>query len=510
MNLTFGQTAQGTEVSLLLRLANRHGLIAGATGTGKTVTLQTLAEKMSQAGIPVFLADIKGDLAGLAAKGEASPKITERFQNLKKPLPDWQASPVMFWDVFGEQGHPLRTTMTEMGAPLLGRLLNLNETQSSVLQILFKIADDSGLLLLDLKDLDALIRFAQENLDKLKPQYGHLSPASIGAIQRSLLTLAENGAEKFFGEPALDIHDFMQNDKSGKGYVNILAANKLMQSPVVYSTFLIWMLSELFEQLPEVGDLDKPKLVFFFDEAHLLFKDAPKALLEKIEQVVRLIRSKGVGVYFISQNPLDIPESVLGQLSNRVQHALRAFTPADQKAVKVAAQTMRPNPKFSTEEAITQLAIGEALVSLLDETGSPTVSERVLIWPPCSKVGPLSNEDRTLVIKNSPLAGFYEKTVDRKSAFEIINESKKSAQPQTNVIDDESAEQNAKTSSSETGSALNEILFGSTGPRGGRKAGLVEKAATSAARTVASSIGREIVRGLLGSLTGSSGGRRRR
>ncbi len=505
MELQFAKTLSGKVISLPAALANRHGLIAGATGTGKTITLQVLAEQFSSIGVPVFLADVKGDLSGIAHAGVSSGKMQERLKKLNWPEPQWSGNPAVFWDVFGKSGHPARTTLSEMGPTLLGRLMNLNDTQASVLQVLFKIADESKLLLLDLKDIQALISLVQENLNAFKQEYGHLSPASLGAIQRSLLTLETQGAKNFFAEPALDILDLLQTDSKGKGVVNILAADQLLQSPVVYSTFLLWLLSELFETLPEVGDLEKPKLVFFFDEAHLLFKDSPKAMVEKIEQVVRLIRSKGVGVYFISQNPMDIPDAVLGQLSHRIQHALRAFTPADQKAVKVAAQTLRPNPEFSAEEAITQLGVGEALVSVLDSSGVPTIVERAFIAPPASKIGPLSPEDRKKVIEASALFGHYEKQIDRESAFEIIQAQKGKAaaavEPQT---------QKPIETAEEKSSILNDILFGTTGPRGGRKPGLIEKAATSAVRSAANNVGRELARGLLGSLLGASSPRRRK
>ena len=403
---------------LLPALANRHGLITGATGTGKTVTLQRIAEQLSNVGVPVFLADAKGDLSGLGATGVASDKLKARLE--KMGVTDWQprANPVVFWDVFGEAGHPVRATVSDMGPLLLARLLNLNDTQTGVLQLVFKIADDNGLLLLDLKDLRAMVQHVGENAKSFTTEYGNVSAASVGAIQRGLLTLGEQGGDAFFGEPMLDINDLMQTD-GGKGIVNILAADKLMASPRLYSTFLLWLLSELFEQLPEVGDVDKPKLVFFFDEAHLLFNEAPPALLEKIEQVVRLIRSKGVGVYFVTQNPLDIPDTVLGQLGNRVQHALRAFTPRDQKAVKTAAETLRPNPAFDAAAAITELGVGEALISFLDEKGRPNVVERAFVLPPASRIGPLTAEERQAVIKASLVYGVYEKTLDRESAFEL-------------------------------------------------------------------------------------------
>ncbi|MEI7431204.1 MAG: helicase HerA-like domain-containing protein, partial [Betaproteobacteria bacterium] len=392
--------SQQTELALLPALANRHGLITGATGTGKTITLQVLAERFSSIGVPVFMADVKGDLSGLAMPGSDSPKLRQRLESLG--ISDWQPAkfPAAFWDVTGEQGHPVRATISDMGPILLARLLNLNDTQTGVLQLVFKIADDDGLLLLDLKDLRAMVQHVGEHAKEFTTEYGNVSAASIGAIQRGLLTLGEQGGTAFFGEPMLDIHDLMQTD-DGKGVINILAADKLMSSPRLYSTFLLWLLSELFEQLSEVGDVEKPKLVFFFDEAHLLFNEAPPALLEKIEQVVRLIRSKGVGVYFVTQNPLDVPDSVLGQLGNRVQHALRAFTPRDQKAVKTAAETLRANPAFSAEAAITELGVGEALVSFLDEKGRPTIVERGFILPPASRIGPLSIDERQAVIKGS-------------------------------------------------------------------------------------------------------------
>src|SRR6266576_1286303 len=405
---------------MLPKMANRHGLIAGATGTGKTVTLQTLAENFSARGVPVFMADVKGDLAGLSQLGGNNPKILERAKELKIDDFRGEASPVVFWDVFGEQGHPVRATVSEMGPLLLARLLELNDTQEGVLNMVFKIADENGLLLLDLKDLRSMLQYVADNADQFKTQYGNISAASAGAIQRSLLALESQGADKFFGEPALNLDDLIQT-QGGNGVINILAAEKLMQkSPKVYATFLLWLLSELFENLPEIGDPQKPKLVFFFDEAHLLFADIEKAVEQKIEQMVRLIRSKGVGVYFVSQNPLDIPDVVLGQLGNRVQHALRAFTPRDQKAVQAAAQTFRQNPKLKTEEVLTQLAVGEALVSMLDEQGSPSIVERAKIVPPRSQVGAITPEQRKQVIDSSVLAGHYEIAVDRESAYEKL------------------------------------------------------------------------------------------
>src|SRR5688500_2131630 len=406
------------ELALLPGLANRHGLITGATGTGKTVTLQALAQRFSDIGVPVFLADVKGDLAGIAKPGGGNAKILERLKALRIE-PAFAACPVSFWDLYGKAGHPVRATVSDMGPLLLGRLLGLNETQAGVLNLVFKIADDGGLLLLDLKDLQAMLQHVGDNAAKVKTAYGNVSAASIGAIQRGLLALESQGAAQFFGEPMLEIGDLMRQ-REGKGMVNILAADQLMNSPKLYSSFLLWLLAELFEQLPEVGDVEKPKLVFFFDEAHLLFDEAPKALVEKVEQVVRLIRSKGVGVYFVTQNPLDVPESVLGQLGNRVQHALRAFTPRDQKAVKTAADTLRPNPKLKAEKVITELGVGEALVSLLDDKGRPSVVERAFIVPPASHVGPLDEAERKQAMRNSAVLVKYEKTVDRESAYEKL------------------------------------------------------------------------------------------
>ena len=408
------------DVVLHSKFANRHGLIAGATGTGKTVTLKVLAESFSRLGVPVFLADAKGDVSSLAQAGASNPKFDERIKSLGIDSIPFAASPVVFWDLFAEQGHPIRTTITEIGPLLLARMLNLNDTQEGVLSAVFRIADDQGMLLIDFKDLKAMIGYVSEHAAEFKAEYGNLSPASLGAIQRNLLALADQGGDQFFGEPSLNILDFIQTDSNGHGYINILAADKLMNTPKLYATFLLWMLSELFEQLPEVGDMDKPKLVFFFDEAHLLFDNANAALQEKIEQVVRLIRSKGVGIYFVTQNPLDLPESVLGQLGNRVQHALRAFTPKDQKAVKTAADTFRANPEFKVEQAITELAVGEALISCLDEQGTPQVVERAWVMPPYSSFSPISPEQRQTLISQSIVAGIYEKRLDRESAFELL------------------------------------------------------------------------------------------
>ncbi len=494
---------EDTDLSLLPALANRHGLITGATGTGKTITLQLLAERFSAIGVPVFMADVKGDLSGLAAPGSLTPKLQARLDALG--VTDYAPAkcPVTFWDVFGADGHPVRATVSDMGPVLLSRLLNLNDTQAGVLQLVFRIADDNGLLLLDLKDLRAMIQYVGENAKTFTSEYGNVSAASIGAIQRGLLNLGEQGGEVFFGEPMLDIADLMQTD-DGRGVVNILAGDKLMASPRLYSTFLLWLLSELFEQMPEVGDLDKPKLVFFFDEAHLLFNEAPAALLEKIEQVVRLIRSKGVGTYFVTQNPLDIPDTVLGQLGNRVQHALRAFTPRDQKAVKAAAQTLRANPKFDAETAITELGVGEALLSFLDEQGRPSVVERAFILPPTSRIGPQTAEERQAVIRSSAIYGHYENVVDRESAYEKLKGSAVAAPPKGGTPAGEAPPAAAG------GGWLDGLgdLFGGAGSGRGRGDSVIETAAKSAARAIGSQVGREIIRGVLGSILG--GGSRRR
>ncbi|MEF3193286.1 MAG: DUF853 domain-containing protein [Halothiobacillaceae bacterium] len=470
-------------VHLLGRMANRHGLITGATGTGKTVTLQTLAEGFSRLGTPVFLADIKGDLAGLSQPGEPKPKVQERIAKLKITDFGFEAAPVVLWDVYGELGHPLRTTISEMGPLLLARLLNLNETQAGVLNIAFRLADEEGLLLLDLKDLRALIQYVGENAKELTAAYGNVSAASIGAIQRALLTLEEAGGNHLFGEPAISLDDLIQTDPQGRGVINILAAEKLYQSPRLYATLLLWLLAELFEQLPEVGDPDHPKLVFFFDEAHLLFDDAPKVLLDTIERVVRLIRSKGVGVYFITQNPLDVPLPILGQLGNRVQHALRAFTPRDQKAVQVAAETFRPKPGLNTAQAITQLGVGEALVSCLDAKGTPQPVERVLIAPPRSRIGPITAEERQRVIQNSPVYGVFEKQVDRESAYEILRKQ----------LEPSEAENTAQ------GGLLEELLGGK---KGGGRDSIGAALLKSAARAIGTRLGQEIVRGVLGAILG--------
>ena len=480
-----------TPLELLPRMANRHGLVAGATGTGKTVTLRVMAEAFSRAGVPVFMADVKGDLSGLARPGSESPRLQERLDLLKLQPPVFTGFPVVFWDVFGEQGHPVRTTVTDMGPLLLARLLNLNDTQAGVLSLVFKVADDQGLLLLDLKDLRAMLGFVGEHATELKTQYGNVSAASVGAIQRNLLALAEQGGERFFGEPALDLDDFLQTDGQGRGTVNILAADRLMQSPKLYATFLLWLLSELFERLPEVGDPEKPRIAFFFDEAHLLFEDAPDALLEKIEQVVRLVRSKGVGVYFCSQNPLDIPDKVLGQLGNRVQHALRAFTPRDQKAVKAAAETFRANPDLDVATAIQELAVGEALVSFLDAKGIPSIVQRAWVMPPASQFQPLDPGQRKSVVDQSPLAGHYEKGVDRESAFEILKaRTETQTQEAARVAQEQQQAREERSGARRSDSAL-------------------ESFGKGLARAAGSSVGRALVRGVLGSLFGGSRGRGR-
>jgi uncharacterized protein len=503
--LPVAYVAQNTAVfGVLPALANRHGLITGATGTGKTVTLQRMAEQFSAIGVPVFMADVKGDLTGLSQKGSALPKLADRVAKLHLELPEFGASPVTLWDVYGEKGHPVRATVSDMGPLLLGRMLGLNETQEGVLHLVFKMADDNGLLLLDAKDLRAMLIWVAENAKDITTSYGNVSAASIGAIQRGLLALSEQGADQFFGEPMLNLDDLMQTDGNGRGVINVLAADKLLNAPRLYASFLLWMLSELFEKLPEVGDLEKPKLVFFFDEAHLLFNEAPKPLLEKVEQVVRLIRSKGVGVYFVTQNPLDIPDTVLAQLGNRVQHALRAFTERDQKAVRAAASTMRTNPAFSAEQAITELEVGEGLVSFLDAKGRPSVVERAFILPPCSRIGPVNDAERQTLMASSLVAGVYEKEIDRESAFEKLkvrhDSSVKAAQTKLEQVSEPVAEA-AKdgTLDGAMGSVLGSVkdaVFKSTG----RKDSLFEAVAKSAARTVGSQIGRQIIRGVLGSI----------
>jgi len=531
-----------TEAFLLPALANRHGLITGATGTGKTITLQTMAGNFSRIGVPVFMADVKGDLTGITQAGTIAGKLAAIIQERGLPPPTPAACPATLWDVFGEQGHPVRATASDMGPLLLARMLALNETQQGVLQLVFKIADDHGLLLLDLKDLRAMLQHVGDNAAEFTTEYGNVSAASVGAIQRGLLQIQEQGGDKFFGEPMLNIADFMQCvDRNGaptspsapapqggaaaprggpstpQGVVNILAADKLLNSPRLYATFLLWMLSELFEQLPEVGDLDQPKLVFFFDEAHLLFSEAPKALVERIELVVRLVRSKGVGVYFVTQNPLDIPDTVLAQLGNRVQHALRAFTPRDQKAVKSAASTMRANPKLDIEQAITELAVGEALVSFLDEKGRPSVTERLYVLPPASQIGPITPAQRQALVAGSLVAGVYEKAVDRESAYEKLKGRAATAPttaPAGRTMEDAPRGGAAAPSPTPTaapapgGGWLGEVAGGLL--RGsGRKDSVLETVAKSAARSIGSTVGREIIRGVLGSILGGGSTRRR-
>ena len=489
------------ECHLLPALANRHGLITGATGTGKTVTLQTLAENFSKIGIPVFMADVKGDLTGISQAGSVGDKMASILKERHLDAPEAIACPVTLWDVFGEQGHPVRATVSDMGPLLLGRMLNLNDTQAGVLNLVFKIADDNGLLLLDLKDLRAMLQYVGDNASDFTTQYGNVSAASVGAIQRGLLQIESQGGEKFFGEPMLNISDFMQTDSNGHGVVNVLAADRLMNSPRLYATFLLWMLSELFEQLPEIGDPEQPKLVFFFDEAHLLFNEAPKVLVERIELVVRLVRSKGVGVYFVTQNPLDIPDSVLAQLGNRVQHALRAYTPRDQKAVKATAETMRQKPGLDIATAITELAVGEALVSLLDAKGRPGVTERVYVLPPGSQIGPITPAQRQELLAGSLVAGVYEKAVDRESAYEKLKGRTEASGTAAASAGGPPAGKPAEEGGGLLG-GLNDVLFGSTGPRGGRHDGLAQSMAKSAVRTMGSTVGREIIRGVLGSLFG--------
>ncbi len=490
--IALGRNSQ-TEVVLQPKLANRHGCITGATGTGKTVTLQLMAQAFSNIGTPVFLADVKGDLSGISQAAALSPGLQKRLDKLGLPEPEWGGCPTVFWDVFGEKGHPVRATISDMGPLLLARVMNLNDTQTGILNICFKLADDEGLLLLDLKDLRSMLQFVADNARDLRPTYGNISPASVGAIQRSLLELEVQGADQFFGEPMLDIFDLMRTNAQGKGMVNILAADKLMQSPRLYGVFLLWLLAELFDNLPEVGDPEQPKFVFFFDEAHLLFDNAPKALLERIEMVVRLIRSKGVGVYFITQNPLDIPETVLGQLGNRVQHALRAYTPRDQRAVKTAADTMRPNPPLDIQQAITELGVGEALVSFLDPKGIPSPTERVWMFAPGSRIGLATDEEIARVRANSPFGGKYDQSYDRDSAHEVLN---RRAQAEAQAA---AAPQQESDSGSISG-MLRDALLGSTGPRGGRREGIVEQAAKTEARRIT----RNLIRGVLGSLLGGS------
>jgi hypothetical protein len=474
-----------TPVYLLPRLANRHGLIAGATGTGKTVSLQILAEDFSRRGVPVFMADVKGDLSGISQAGTEHPKLLARAEQIGLDNYSPEDFPVVFWDLFGKQGHRVRTTVSEMGPLLLARLLGLNDTQEGVLYAIFKMADDQGLLLLDLKDLRALLTFAGENAKQLTLEYGNISTASIGAIQRRLLVLEQEGGEQFMGEPALDLFDFMRSAANGYGNINILAADQLMQSPKLYATFLLWLLSELFEELPEIGDPVKPRLVFFFDEAHLLFDDAPKALVDKVEQVVRLIRSKGVGVYFVTQNPLDLPDEILGQLGNRIQHALRAFTPREQKAVRAAAQTFRANPAFDAAEAIKELGVGEALVSTLGGKGIPGVVERTLIRPPASRLGPATPAERRAIIEASLFSNRYDAAIDRVSAYEMLKER---------------AEKAALAESSRAQAEAAEKARNKPGTRGSNRQGIMEAMIKSVVRSIGSSLGRQISRGILGSI----------
>ena len=504
---------------LLPALANRHGLITGATGTGKTITLQTLAESFSRIGVPVFMADVKGDLTGISQAGTMAPKLAAVLKERGLPEPASVACPTTLWDVFGESGHPVRATVSDMGPLLLARMLALNETQAGVLNLVFKIADDNGLLLLDMKDLRAMLQHVGDNAKAFTTEYGNISAASVGAIQRGLLQIEEQGGDKFFGEPMLDIADFMQTT-DGLGVINVLAADKLMNAPRLYATFLLWMLSELFEMLPEVGDVEKPKLVFFFDEAHMLFKDAPAVLVERIELVVRLVRSKGVGVFFVTQNPLDVPDTVLAQLGNRVQHALRAFTPRDQKAVKSAGETMRANPKIGDMgAAITELAVGEALVSFLDAKGRPSVTERVFVLPPGSQIGPITPAQRQALLAGSLVAGTYEKLVDRESAFEKIRGRVEAGARAAPGAGGSPTSGPASTLPGTAGApadagggmfdGLKDAIFGSTGPRGGHRPGLAEAAASSAVRSMGTAVGRELIRGVLGSLLGGGTKRRR-
>jgi len=465
-------------VNLVPKYANRHGLVAGATGTGKTVTLQILAQGLSDIGVPSVMADVKGDLSGISQVGDANPKLEQRAKDIGLEPYLHAAAPVIFWDLFGQKGHRIRTTISDMGPLLLSRLLDLNETQEGVLNLAFKLADDQGLLLLDLKDLRSMLAFVADSAPELQKTYGNVSAATVGAIQRSLLVLEQQGADSFFGEPALNISDLMRTTPDGKGMVNVLAADQLMQNPRLYATFLLWLLSELFEELPELGDPDKPKLVFFFDEAHLLFSDAPNALVDKVEQVVKLIRSKGVGVYFITQNPMDIPESVLAQLGNRVQHALRAYTPTEQKAVRIAADSFRPNPKLDTAQVITELAVGEALVSVLQDKGVPSVVERTLVRPPASRLGPATDEERRRVMSASPVGMMYETTIDRDSAYEVLL---KRTQEATVAVEESQPEPVPRERSRQTDTFM-------------------EAATKSLVRSASSQLGRQIVRGILGSI----------
>jgi uncharacterized protein len=492
-------------IELLLKRANRHGLVAGATGTGKTVTLQVLAEGFSRAGVPVFAADIKGDLSGMSQSWEPSSPFKARAEQIGLTDYKSESTPVVYWDLYGQKGHPIRTTISEMGPTLLARLMEVSDAQEGALAVAFKMADEEGLFLLDMKDLKAILDFMAENDRVVSKKYGLVTPQSIAALQRKIMQLDQAGADGFFGEPALDLRDFMRTDLSGKGIVNILAADRLVQSPTLYSTFLLWMLSELFEQLPEVGDMDRPKMVFFFDEAHLLFRDAPKALLNTIEQVVRLIRSKGVGIYFVTQNPQDIPETVLAQLGNRVQHALRAYTPSETKAVRIAAESFRPNPGFKTEDMITALGVGEALVSTLDAKGIPTIVERTFIRPPLSQVGPCSPEARARVISASPIGPRYDAVVDRDSAFEILERKAAELEAQQAELEQPEPARSKSTRQVEEqqddGGGIMEAIFGTSRGRSGRsRQSLAETAMKSMVRQASSTIGRELMRGLMGSL----------
>jgi len=494
---------QTHELLLLPQLVNRHGSITGATGTGKTVTLQVIAESLSKIGVPVFMADVKGDLSGLAKAGAPTPRISERLASLGLEAPKWAACPTTFWDVYGEQGHPVRATVSDLGPLLLSRMLNLNDVQQGVLQLVFKIADDNGLLLLDLKDLRAMLQHVGENAASFQAEYGNVSAASVGAIQRGLVAIEEQGGDQFFGEPMLNIEDLMQTDGNGQGVINILAADKLLNAPRLYSTFLLWMLSELFEHLPEVGDVDKPRLVFFFDEAHLLFDDAPRPLLQKIEQVVRLIRSKGVGVYFVTQNPIDIPDTVLGQLGNRVQHALRAYTPRDQKAVQAAAQTFRPNPDIDVVKVISEMGVGEALVSFMDEKGRPEPVQRAFVLPPASQIGPITADERRAIMAASLVAGVYDHAVDRESAYETLKGRTATRTPVRNdhAVPGPTPAAPPPAAGPSIGDRVQDALGGLLG--GGnsrRKDTVVEAIVKSAARSIGSSVGRELIRGVLGSL----------
>lgn len=486
-------------VTLQPRYANRHGLIAGATGTGKTITLQVLAEGFSRIGVPVFMADVKGDLSGISQAGTEHPKVEERVKHIGIDDFAFDDNSCVFWDLFGDKGHPVRATISDMGPTLLSQLLDLNDTQAGIMTVVFRFADDEGLLLLDLKDLTTTLKFIGDNAKQFKAEYGNISSASVGAIQRRLIELEESGADEFFGEPQLDLWDLMRVDANGRGNINILAADKLMMKPKLYATFLLWLISELFEDLPEVGDQDKPRMVFFFDEAHLLFEDAPKALVEKVEMVVRLIRSKGIGIYFITQSPLDIPEDVLGQLGNRVQHALRAFTPKDKKAVRATAQTMRENPSFDSETAIMELGVGEALVSTLEADGIPSIVERTMIRPPVSRIGPVTEAERDKLIKSSPFAGRYDKEIDRESAHEKLKSRVQQIEaPKLNQFPTAAQKAAQKTQAAPKAAAK---------PRGRQRQTVTEALTKSVVRSIGSSVGRQIGRGLLGGIMGT---RRRR